>query len=281
MKSSSSSLHTIASFPLDPHNPLYEHYPAMKLGVRESVRHYATLLAPLAETILASEPETTEWVLTAPPLYVIPAGANLMLEETYRILRESRRFLKAVDLRYARPNPGSRINLGGDYANARIDVRVGDRKMLFESDWAPRPDPADFRDRAVLVVNDINVTGTQQEFIHRMLESVHPASIHWLYLIQVDAAVGRSHPEVEYSLNHVNLETVEDFAEVLRRPDVDYTARCIRRLFGHPEATLEMLLRSMEPQCLERLHRLLIEEGTYDGEENATGLALLRKYAGG
>ena len=48
-------------------------------------------------------------------------------------------------------------------------------------------DPAVFRGR-VLFVNDINVTGTQQSFMQQAFEDVGPASVDWLYIIQVDPA---------------------------------------------------------------------------------------------
>jgi hypothetical protein len=100
-----SALHTIAGLPLDRRFPLFQHYPGMKLGVRECVRFYADLLVPLAAGIIAGQADDTEWVVTAPPFYAIPAGANLMAAEVFRALDErfpSRSF-RAVDLRYSCP----------------------------------------------------------------------------------------------------------------------------------------------------------------------------------
>ena len=280
MRASVVALHTITALPLDPHFPLFQQYPAMKLGVRESVRFYARLLAPLAEKIMAGEPDTTEWVMTAPPLYAIPAGANLVAREVYRILGEltpRHVRLQYVDLRYALPDPRAAHDplRAGDYSNSGVAARIENRRQLHEGKWAPRPDPADFRDRAVLVINDINVTGTQQDFIERTLGTVHPASIHWLYVLQVDPPLGRTSPEVEYALNHLNLETFEEFAAIVAGADIDYTSRCVARLFGDSRDRLVPLLRSLDETRRRRLHQLVTEEGSYTAEASEAKLAQL------
>lgn len=276
------ALHTITTLPLDPHFPLFEHYPAMKIGVQESVRYYASRLAPLAAEIIASEPETMEWVVTAPPLYAIPAGANLLAWEVYRMLAEraaGHRCIREVNLRYALPIPSMTRHVlpGADYSSAGIEHRIRNRQALHEGEGAPRLASADFRGRAVLYVNDINVTGTQQTFMQRALDAVHPASIHWLYVIQVDPSLGRSNPEVEYSLNYLNLDSFEDFAESVARADIEYTSRCVARLFAYPHAQLEPLLRSLDVTRRKRLHQLVTEEGSYTGPECEAKLALLRE----
>jgi hypothetical protein len=275
-----SALHTIESLSLDPHLPLFQHYPAFKLGVRDSVRFYANLLLPLAEQVLLSQPETTEWTITAPPLYVIPAAANLEAWEVFRTLLKRitpHIGLRSTDLRYSLPNPQNNPDAlrGGDYSSSDIRGRIRNRQRLHEGKWAPKPDPEDFRDRHVLVINDINVTGTQQHFIKRTLDAVHPAGIHWLYVFQVDPVLGRSNPEIEHALNFLNLESFEDLAEVVARADIDYTSRCITRLFGAPIEKLGPFLGSLDDTRRKRLRDLVMGEGAYTGEAYEARLSLL------
>jgi hypothetical protein len=277
------ALHTISTLSLDLHFPLYQHYTAMKLGVRDSVRHYAHLLAPLAERIIASQ--ETDWVITAPPLYVVPSGANLLAWEIYRVLNANgprHKSLYSADLRYTMANPDSRIFItAGEYSRSAVSERVRNRKSLFEGKWAPRPDPADFRGRSVLVVNDINVTGTQQHFLQQALETAQPAGIYWLYIVQVDATLGRAHPEIEYSLNNAGIKSFDDFAEVVTTADIDYTSRCISRLFSYPEAVLKPLIRSLDEARRKRLHQLVTGEGAYLGDEIRSKVDLLQKLGTG
>lgn len=272
------ALHTITSVPLDPHLPLLEHYPAMKLGVRESVRYYARLLVPLVQDIMASQPRTVDWVMTAPPLYVMPSAANLLSWQISRFFDEMSAGSgpRVVDLRYSLPNPGSLdFTRAGDYSSSGIEERIVNRRMLFEGEWAPKPNPFDFQGRAVIVVNDINVTGTQQQFIQRALEAVGPASIHWVYVVQVDPVLGRLHPEVEHSLNHLKLASFEEFAAIVARSDIDYTARCITRLFRYPDALLIPLFRSMDETRRKTLRQLILDEGAHTAENRKARVELI------
>jgi hypothetical protein len=276
-----SALQTITSPSLDPQDPLFQPYPSMKLGVRESVRFYANLLVVIAEKIIAGEPENTEWVITAPPLYVIPAGANLVAQEVFQKLRERLpgfRSLRFVELRYALPMALSNADLiAEDYSSSDVAARIRNRHRLHEGDGAPRPEPADFEGRAVLFINDINVTGTQQVYVQRTLDAVHPASIHWLYIFQVDPDLGRSNPGIEYALNFLNLATFEEFAEVMASANVDYTSRCVSRLFGYPIEALEPLFRSLDGRRRSQLHDLATREGVYTGTADEAKLTLLRE----
>ncbi|MEA2238759.1 MAG: hypothetical protein QOC81_3483 [Thermoanaerobaculia bacterium] len=274
------ALHTISSLSLDPGFPLFRHYSALKLGVRESVRFYASFLIPLAAKIIASQPETKRWVVTSPPLYVVPSAANLLAWEMARALAEQvppQVSVRAVDLRYSFPDPqnAGEVRREGEYSSSPVEARIRNRQRLHEGKWAPRPDPADFRDRAVLFINDINVTGTQQRFVRQTLETVHPASIDWLYIIQVEPELGHSHPEIERALNRLNLETFEDFAEVFSREDIDDTARGILRLFECSFDQFGVLVRSLDESRRSRLYRMIVEEGSYSGDEHKTKLALL------
>jgi hypoxanthine phosphoribosyltransferase len=243
------ALHTITSLPLDPRFPLFQHYPAMKLGVRQDVEFYARLLAPVAEKII----DGRDWVVTAPPLYVAPAGANLIAWEVCRILG-----LRCVDLRYTQPYLQETHD---DYSKSDIEHRMRNRQELHEGKCAPKPDEADFRDRGVLFINDISVTGTQQHYVQRTLDAVHPARIEWLYVVEVDPVQGRSHPEVEYQLNHLSLDTFEEFAEIVARAEIDYTSRCITRLLRYPAAESQALLDSLDDARRSRLRRLIADEG--------------------
>lgn len=269
------ALHTISSLPLDSDCPLYAHYPAMKLGVLESVRHYAHLLVPLVETIMNSRPESAGWVLTAPPLHAMPAGANLLAREVHRMLGEGT--ARFVDLHYALPNPKSHdFRKGPEYSGSGLADRVADRRRLLTGAWAPKPDPADFRGRDVIVINDINVTGTHERFMRRNLATVAPASINWIYIVQVDSELGHAHPELEQSLNYLTLESYEDFAAVMTGADIEFTSRCISRLLRHPVETLAPLVRSMDEARRRRLAQLIEDEGAYPEDEYKEKLALLR-----
>jgi len=272
-----SALHTLRELPLDPEFPLFRHYPAMKLGVRESIREYGRLLMPLARDVIARRPESTDWMVTGPPFFVVPSGANLMAWEVYRLLaRELPSYLslRAVDVHLLLP-PFSPVR--EDYSKSGVKARIENRRRLQGGDQGLKLDPAVFRGRAVLFINDINVTGTQQSFMQQAFEAVGPTSVDWLYVIQVDLSLGRSKPELEYALNHLSLGTFEAFEELVRRADIDFTGACIRRLFAYPTDRLEPLFRALDDTRRRRLYALATREGIYTRADDLAKLALLRK----
>jgi hypothetical protein len=277
------ALHIIDGLPLDPDFPLFQHYPAMKFGVRASVREYARLLVPLARDVITRRPESAEWVITAPPFFGVPAGANLLVREIHhRLTAElpSHVSLRAAELRLPVPTGAALLDArAGDYSSKDVDGRIEDRRQLF-ADRTRSLDPAVFRGRAVLFVNDINVTGTQQSFMQQAFEAVGPASVDWLYIFQVDPRLGRSHPALEHALNNLRLGTFEAFAEVVARADIDYTCRCIRRVLTSPVAQLDPLFRALDDTRRRRLYDLATAEGVYTREDDVAKLALLREHFG-
>lgn len=253
------ALHTITGLELDAGFPLFRHYPAMKLGVRDSIRFYARQMLPHAEEILAGPPGPENWVVTAPPLYVIPSGANLIAWDLSRMLGA-----RMVDVRYTGAHAQG---VHDHYSNTGVADRIANRRMLHEGAFAPKPAEADFRGRAILVINDIHVTGVQQEFLQRTLETAGPSRICWLYIIRLAPSLAQTNPEIEYQLNHLNIATFEEFADIVTRSDIEYTSRCVARILASSDAEFELLLRSLDKERRRRLHRLMTEEGAYAAEQ--------------
>lgn len=262
------ALHTLSSRSLDLGSPVFHHYPAMKLGVRESIAFFVELLVPQAQQIMARAPVDRAWVVTVPPLFAIPAAANLLARGICEALsRGDRRAAPLVELRYAAPSPAT---LGqeapaADYSRASLADRVKTRQQLYEGRARVAVDAEQFRDRAVLFVNDINVTGTQQHFMRRALAPARPASIHWLHVLQVDPELGRAHPEIEYELNHLRFAPFAELAALVASPGIDPTARCVDRLFQHDVAALEPVFQAMGADSASRLLALAAEEGHWKG----------------
>jgi hypothetical protein len=272
------ALHTISALPLDPGVAVFQHYPAMKLGVRESVGHYARLLLPLARDVIASRPADVEWVVTAPPFFGVPAGANLIARDIHRRLCDElpHRSLRAAELRRPVPTGAALADaLAGDYSRKGVEARIENRRRLFDVDWPAQFDSTVFRGRAVLFVNDINVTGTQQSFMQQVFDVIGAATVDWLYIIQVDPPLGRSNSELEDALNQQRLATFEALSDVVANADIDFTCRCVRRLLAYPIAQLEPLFRTLNAARLRTIYDLATREGIYTAPDDAAKLTLL------
>src|SRR5215210_2425735 len=162
--SETTSLYRISELPLNADADVFRHYPAFKLGVTVSVRHYARLLLPVVKRLVANDSEHAGWILTAPPLVAeTPAGANLLCWELFDLYMRERdgrdlKELSLIDMRYEKEATTSR-----DYAKLDFAARVTERERLSRR----LVSDADFQGRPILFVNDICVTGAQQQAMQK------------------------------------------------------------------------------------------------------------------
>ncbi|MDZ4811389.1 MAG: phosphoribosyltransferase family protein [Pseudomonadota bacterium] len=241
------------------------HYPTAKLGLRSSIRYCAAKLADAARDLLASNAATEPWVISSPPRFVLPGAANLLARELSDLLCTGDEPAPAlVDLRLS-PNAAEFETTDSSrlYSQAGFEARVQERSRLHHR---LRPLAAEqFQGRSALFVNDINVTGAQQHFMRQAMQAAGVARIHWLYLVAVPPEVGRAHPQIEYELNYSRHASFEAFAELVRHADMEFTARCIHRLFDHEESELRVFLNSLQDERRRYLIELASQEARCQG----------------
>jgi hypothetical protein len=270
------SLYRLTQFPVDFHEDIFTFYPALKLGFRESTTYYARRLMPLAEALIASNPHHADWVLTAPPYHAIPAAANLLCMELF-------------DLLQARLPATTKTSF----------VKISETTELFEGDKAPDdysrlswPERSEARERsvtsllhredlslrAVIFVNDINVTGAQQRIMQRYFEEAGVAMIHWLYIIDVEESLGKQMPRIEYEINNSRFASFEEFANAIATHNVNFTSKCMARIFAYDIVDLERLLDMLPLQRRAMILQLALKEGRYGGEYFKKKIDLLTAF---
>ena len=265
MKSSESSLYTIDHLPIDLPKDAMIHYSKMKLGSQESARYFAKLLAPMVSDVIRSSPEQNDWVLTSPPLINICSGANWMCHHVYHLLKNSssipaRIHLSMVEIQVsgeALSNP-----LTTPYSQLSVEERIASRQR----DKQPLMHEEDFHGRAVVIINDINVSGTQQRFLETHFSKVSPAMIHWRYVINVDPLLGQAEPRLEYQLNSSSLGSLQEFTDLLIHEKMEYTGQCLWRLFTLPTEELEKISARLSPDQISKLLELAKIEDRWNDE---------------
>ena len=275
------SLYTIADVSIDPGEPLLREYAAFKLGVKRSVLYFARRLLPLARQLIERDEHQTSWLLTSPAMIAAPAAANLLCRELYPLLK---RELPAA-LRLSVVEIGTETDFATrfhwkegvrsfDYATLDVEDRVRERQRLSASlVIEPR-----LRDGTVLFVNDIRVTGAHQRAMERYFEHARAMAVHWVYVIDVVQAVGRSEPRLE-------ARAQPHFAG---RPHATARVRGDRvheqvhseefLLLGDEE--IKQLLRRLDAGRTSRLLELTIAEGYSRLAPFRSKVDLLRSYAG-
>ena len=273
-------LHRISRLPLDANAEIFRQYPAFKLGVTESIRHYARLLLPLVETQIANGSEQTDWILTAPAIAArTPAAANLLCWELFDLCMRGPAGniskLSLINIQHdsssAAPADWKDPGKSQDYAQLDFADRLTERersvrRLLCNSD---------FRGRAVLFVNDMCVTGAQQHLMQEYFERAEAACVKWLYVIVADPEIGRTEPRIEWQ---INFAPFEDLLRMVSREQIQFTGKCVQRLMHLSIAELEQILHALNQ---ERRTRLL-ELALLNGFQNLGGvheqLELVRSY---
>lgn len=275
------ALHRVHAYPIDADDPFYAHYPAFKLGVKKAARHYAELLAPVALDLIGDRDASGDWVLTSPGLTGAPAGANLLCWALHDLIRDKipdSKTLTLIDIAHARTHLSEIapdvLQRHYDYAKLSFEDRVRERERSRHSILLDER----FRGKAVIFVNDILVTGAHQLTKDRYFREVGAATVRWLYLIAVDPEIGRSHPELEWEINY---SSFDDFFRMLRDEEIEYTCKCLQKLFQQERTGLEAIVRGLSPQRRGRVLAAARREGFQDLDCFREKMELLISYAKG
>lgn len=271
--SETTSLHHISQLPLDLDAEIFRQYPAFKLGVTNSVRHYAQLLLPLLKSVIARDSEHTNWIMTGPAIAAeTPAAANLLCRELFELYMRDRdthnsKELSLIEIQYDNESTASI-----DYAN----LDFADRLTLRERLSRRLVRNADFHGRPILFVNDVCVTGAQQRALQQYFERDGAACVRWLYLIVIDPEIGRTNPKIEWE---INFAPFEDLLRMVSREQIQFTGKCVLKVMHLSIAELDHVLRALNA---ERRARLL-ELAELNGFQNLDGfeeqMKLVRSYA--
>jgi len=253
--SETTSLYRISQLPLDADADIFRHYPAFKLGVTVSVRHYAQLLLPVVKRVIANDSEHAGWILTAPPLVAeTPAGANLLCWELFDLYMRERDGADAKELSLIDMHYENEVTTSREYAKLDFAARVTERERLSRR----LVSDADFRGRPILFVNDIRVTGAQQHAMQQYFELAEAACVRWLYLIVVDSEIGRMKPGIEWEINFASFE---DLLRMVSTEEIQFTGKCVLRLMQLSIAELDQVLQALSRERRIRLRELAVING--------------------
>lgn len=266
-----SALHTIREYPFALNDPIFAHYPAMKLGHLESVEHYAELIAPMIrQRLVQSLPTDRDWVLTSPPLWGLPCGANLVCRAIYESLVNALPYDIALTLDKLEVH-GKRTPIGSQTAFERYndyskqDVKARQDFHLESDDHETTQDLSAFEGRRAIFVNDINVTGTQLDSIEKLLHGAGVKDLDYYLILNVDRHIGHRYPQLESEINMSRISHIEEFTTFLRDSEFRCTGKLISRLLSYDAESLVGILAALDRKKLALLHRAILEEDLYGG----------------
>ena len=279
MNSETTSLHRISQLPFDANTEIFlRQYPAFKLGVTAAVRHYAELLLPVVKRIIANDSKHTGWIFTAPPIVAhTPAAANLLCRALFDLYMRDHDQRNSKEVSIIDFNYDDSINWTDptrwqqDYAKIDFADRVAERDRLNRQ----LPRDANFHGHPILFINDICVTGAQQEAMQLYFEQAEAACVRWLYLIVVDPEIGRTQPDIEWQ---INFAPFEDLLQMVSGEEIQFTGKCVQRLMRLSIAELDQVLRAFDRERRARLLELALLNGCHKQDGFQEQMELLRSY---
>jgi len=278
------SFHVVEQLPIDYSSEIFAHYPRLKLGVTQSVNYYGAQLSRMADHIITeSLPDCTDWAITGPAYNVLPGGPNLLCAYMHEHLGNTLPDSIALSVVKLRVEPDDLEITDSESLNNYHNYSMfsqQDRTKLYEQSREPLIEPHDFRGRSILFVNDIHVTGTQQRYMQRAFDKVHPQQICWLYILAVDRGIAEAHPEVEYQINHSCIASFEEFAELLATHDLEYTSRCITRLLSYDVSQIATMFHQLDQDRKRTILELAMAEGRFGGDYFKEKIDLLKSCVG-
>ena len=211
------------------HESIIASYGAMKIGQQAAIIAYARLIA---ERVVATAQAATDseelLVLSSPRGSTVPSASNLLARAVVGACREhdTRLSLELLEIRRRH----RKAELPRHYSSldqaSRIDYLTRDRENWFVD--------ADLRDRSVILINDICVTGSQQRQLAAFLRELGVRHSHFLYLARISPSADAHAAFLETTLNLVGVTNDAAFLDFLRCGDFSITTRLIWRLIELP-----------------------------------------------
>lgn len=278
-------LEEINVLPLTLDKPLYYNYPAMKLGRMDLIDYFSHPLSNMAIELLKNDQklngQMNNWVITTPPYYRIPAAANLLARKTHQILQQQGFRISLVEPRLSQQLDEIKnqedFKRYHDYSKNDLQERIAERERVKQKLHSNELIPH-FKDHSVIIINDINVTGTQQHFMQQEFDQLQARKCYWLYIFNVDNTLAQRHPEIEYQLNNSQICDLDSYIEILNDKKTQHTARCVSRFFNEDIDNFTCLVSALNDISRNKIYQLALQEGRYSGSFFEEKMNLLARY---
>jgi hypothetical protein len=274
------ALENIQALPLSLNQPLYRQYPAMKLGRLEQVDFFSYPLCQLADEVLSNNKhgKNNDWILTAPAYYQLPAAANLLARKVHKLLQRPGFDIELIEPRLSQEQVEIRnqddLKNYYDYSKNNLQQRIVERQRVQQNKDTETLKSL-FSNKSVIVINDINVTGTQQYFMQQRFDELNVKSCYWLYIFTIEKSLAQRHPEIEHQINNSQLQDLDSYAALLADGQTQHTARCIGRLFNESDTNFRYLISVLDKNIQDKIYQLARLEKRYNSELFAEKMTIL------
>ena len=243
--------------------PILACYGAMKLGHHPTINEYARLISRGVVNVAHTATSAREMLVASSPRGTVPSASNLLAVAVVNACREygSNFSLGLLEI--------GRRRRGGEFPRHYASLDTESRVEYLRRDRDNWFVHADLRGRVVILVDDVNVTGSQQGQLAAFLQELDVHHLHFQYLVRLSPAADNHASTIETELNLVGVANDDAFVEFLRCGNFTITTRLLWRLIELPDDSFHDAISALEASQLAAIVAGIRSEGTPSATQRA------------
>jgi hypothetical protein len=173
-------------------------------------------------------------VICSAPYKFIPVASNTLKD--YFLSKFNpfivKTFNSPIDLKVFRGH-----SYNDDYGNATLE----ERSILISSDDF-YIDSEIIKDKCLIFIDDIRITGSHENRIHSLLKSINfDGTVIYLYYAELDN-YSSIHPNIENELNYAFVKNILDINFIIHNEDFIFNTRVVKYILKQPKETFETFI---------------------------------------
>lgn len=266
-------------------------YSRMKYGDPIATRRIALMIA--AEIL--KRPETCRYINAGETIYISSSAYGAVPTASHAISKEVEKLLFSADIKVKR----IKFHRKGDFATnhyGTLGVEERAAKMTSRKIFLRPRDQERIKGQFVLIVDDINVTGSHERKLHDVLSQTGACDWAFAYAYRLDKGLAAQKPETEEYLNRAAVKSVFDLVPFFRtyphcsRLKLHLNSRVLKFILStKPEGwydvghrtkidQIRVFLENLEDEILFRIYRAAISSDGYSLDQKfSEGMTMLRE----
>lgn len=133
----------------------------------------------------------------------------------------------------------------------------------------------EIKNRHVIVVDDIRVSGQTEEETRNCLGTAEPASVLYAYVAVLDERVGTANSAIEHRLTHATVRQLSDLVPIVNSGSFVLNARTCKFILRANPEEIRIFVASVPQLAMERILASMVADGYHIMPEHANSFAAL------
>jgi hypothetical protein len=251
-----------------------DEYSSFKYGCNKTTSKYGEMLAMLFLAqygmMLETEEHVSNIVIVSSPYKYAPTASSYLMMFFKKHVND---WLATKNLPSINSVKVHRNNLfQGDYAT----LNETDRELIF-NDCQLYIDHNKIKDKKVIIIDDIRITGSHQRKLSSLMNGV-ASEIYFLYIAVMNHEISKSFPQVEDQINHSYVISIKDVFHFIMKDQFFINARICKYILQETNTFhLTSLLIKLPPSHLRDIYKACIGDGYYNMKRYRKNFLLIEK----